>query len=113
MLLICALLMVNACFFNSRKRTIKTRINNDTTFVLRKLERQGTIWGMSVRIKAEFKDSITVSKSVGNGQKYEYILIGKIDTTFKGDWYSDSCNLEFEKVKNPLEEVFIEYDFFD
>ena len=113
MLLICILLMVNACFFNSRKRTIKTRINNDTTFVLSKLERQGTIWGMSIRIKADFKDSITVSQSVDNGHKYEHILIGKIDTTFKGDWYSDYFTLEFKKVKNPLEEVFIEYDFFD
>ena len=113
MLFTCVLLIANGCFSPSSKRTIRTEINKDTTFVLKKLENQGYIWGLSVRIKADFKDSIILSKSLDNGNSYEYILIGQIDTTFKGDWYNDYCNLKFETVKNPVGEVFIEYDFFD
>ena len=108
-LIVFILLLVTSCFSNSGKRIITAKIKRDTTFVLEKRERQENIWGMSVRLKADFKDSIVVSL----GQTYKHLLIGQIDTVFKGDWYGDDCRLKFEKIKSPIEEIFIEYDFFD
>lgn len=69
--------------------------------MLNKHERQGNIWGLEVRIKAELRDSLTLSKSLDEGQEYQYILIGKIDTVIRGDWYSDYCNLKLEGVYVP------------
>ncbi len=106
---VCTLLLVTSCFLNSSKRTITAKLNRDTTFVLKKHENQEHIWGMTIRIKANFKDSIAVSF----GPAYKHILIGQIDTILKVDWYGDDCRLKFEKLGSLAEDLLIEYDFFD
>lgn len=102
-----------SCKLTSDKQTLKTSFSTDTTLILTKNMNQGNVWGIDLKIIGNLNDTITLIHTNGDNIAYKYKLIGGIDTTYHTDWYSDSCMIKFENVKEPIKNLQIDYEFFD
>ncbi len=102
-----------SCQITDSKQKLKTDIKTDATLVLRKTDNQGNIWGIKLYIIGDFNDTITLIHTNGDNVAYRHKLIGRIDTIYRTDWYSDSCLIIFENIKKPIKDLYIEYEFFD
>lgn len=97
----------------SDRQELRTNIQSDTTLILKKNEKQGNIWGIDIKIVGDCKDTITLIHTNGDNVAYHHKLVGGIDNTYRTDWYSDSCLIRFENIKEPINDLQIDYEFFD
>lgn len=102
-----------SCNLTNDKQTLTTNISSDTTLILKKNMNQGNIWGIDLKIIGNLHDTITLIHTNGDNVAYRHKLIGGIDTIYHSDWYSDSCLIKFENVKEPIKDLQIDYEFFD
>ncbi|NOU62331.1 hypothetical protein [Marinifilum caeruleilacunae] len=107
------LLVFTSCNMTSDTQNLRADIQADTILILKKISKQGNIWGIDIKINGDFDDTITLIHTNGKNVAYHYKLIGGIDTTYHTDWYSDSCLVKFENIKEPIKDLQIEYEFFD
>lgn len=102
-----------SCTMKSDKQELRTNIQSDTMLILKKAKKQGNVWGIDLKIVGYFKDTIALIHTNGDNVAYHYKLFGGIDTTYHTDWYSDSCLIRFENIKEPIKDLKINYEFFD
>ncbi len=102
-----------SCNMTNDRQKLRANIQADTTLVLKKTANQGNVWGIDLKIIGDFNDTITLIHTNGDNVAYLHKLIGGIDTTYHTDWYSDSCLIRFENIKEPIKDLQINYEFFD
>lgn len=107
------LLIFTSCKMNSYEQKLIIDIQSDTTLIIKKIEKQGDVWGLNLKIVGDFKDTVTLIHTNGDNIAYHHKLISGIDSIYQyhSDWYSDSCLIRFENIKKPIMNLRIDYEF--
>lgn len=111
--LIIFLIILNSCNRLNFNDKLNVNIHSDTTLVLSKESNQDFIHAFKFTISGNIEEEITVIKTNGYNVAYKYELIGSVDTSFSGDWYSDTCLIKFENISKAIKDLEIEYVFYD
>ncbi len=107
------IMIFTSCKIDSDKQLLKVNIQSDTTLILKKVEGQGNVWGINMKIVGEFKDTVELIHTDGDNIVCWRKMIGGVDSIYHADWYSDSCVIRFKDIKEPIVELYIYYEFLD
>ncbi len=102
-----------SCTIRDHKQSARYAITADTSIIMVKNDNQEYIWGLDLQILGEFLDSAEFKICYGQTVYYTVPLLGKVDTLYHTDWYSDSCWLVIKKGRNSKLELTLNYKFLD
>ncbi len=105
--------LLSGCWAMKERSGLMLDISQDTMIVLKKKNWQGSIWGIDLRIRGDFTDTVRVSFFMYDKAYHQMLLFGAADSSFHGDWYSDSIQVRFDRIRVPLRSVSIDYQFFN
>ena len=105
--------IVFSCNNMTIEQSMTVNIENDTTIVLTKKDWQGIVNGLEIILLTNYNDTIEFYQSNGVNVNYQYFMFEQSEKTIKGDWYADTCFLSFKNVKEPIDNLKINYQFFD
>ena len=106
-------MILTSCTYQTNHQKLKLDITSDTMLKLKKKAKQGNVWGIDLKIKGNFTDTVKLIQSNGKNVIYKHQLIGEYHSKYRIDWYSDSCIISFENVNKPVKNIEIEYEFLD
>ena len=112
MRIICTLILLAVITGCSHKQTVQVGdVSKPETIVLKASRGQSTthIYGISLRFHGQIDGDATITGKNVTTQK----LSGTFDLKTGGDWYSDSCQLQYSPTNVHSGQVIIEYEFYD
>ena len=112
MRIICTLILLATLTGCSQKHTVQVSdVSRPETITLKASRGQNAthISGIWLRFRGQIDGDATISGTNVLTQK----LTGTFDLKTGGDWYSDSCQLQYSPTNVHSGQVIIEYEFYD
>ncbi len=103
---------IRPTYLNNELRTEKIDLSQPEQLTLIKGQQQKNIFSIEIEITGTASGIFDVLVSNPEGLVHSIALKGKeVDYIYKGDWYSDTCLLDFKPRDNASGKLNIEYRF--
>ena len=103
---------IRPIFLNNQMQTLTVVLEDSEQLVLIKGAEQKDIFSIEVEITGEASGIFDVLVSNEAGLVHAIALKGKsVDYIYKGDWYSDTCYLDFRGRESASGKLTVEYRF--
>lgn len=102
--------LATSCTQYSREAQIAD-VRKEEVIVLRSDPDRGPVHGISIRGRGSLEGEAQISLML-NGAPYKTEkLIGKVNFSWGGDWYSDTAEIRYEPIRVKSGQLVIEYEF--